>query len=103
MNKLFDFITINLWKLTHRIIIADKIGNHQFYMKKYIPQWWFIWWHNYWREVGYQAIAPETFETMAAAYDFATPYWMPEKKCKLEFYKKQDEINKKLDEANQDF
>lgn len=40
---------------------------------------------------------------MAAAYDFVTPYWMPEKECKLEFYKKQDEINKKLDEANKDF
>ena len=40
---------------------------------------------------------------MAAAYDFVTPYWMPEKECKLEFYRKQDELNKKLDEANKDF
>ena len=71
--------------------------------KIYAPQWWFIWWHYYWYDIGYQAVAPETFDTMAAAYDFVTPYWMPDKECNLEFYKKQDEINRKLDEANKDF
>ena len=70
---------------------------------QYVPQWWLGWWHYYWHDIGYQAIAPETFDTMAAAYDFVTPYWMPEKECKLEFYKKQDELNKKLDDANTDF
>lgn len=70
---------------------------------QYAPQWWFLWWHYYWYDIGYQAVSPETFDTMSAAYDFVTPYWMPEKECKLEFYKKQDEINKKLYNANKDF
>jgi hypothetical protein len=43
------------------------------------------------------------FDTFSAAYDFATPYWMPDKENKLEYYKKKDQILKKLDEANNDF
>lgn len=103
MIKIMDNITVILWRLTHRIKKTNYIRGRQFTTKIYVPQWWFIWWHYYWYDVGYQAVAPKTFKTMSAAYDFATPYWMPEKEGKLEFYKKQDEINKKLDEANTDF
>ena len=103
MIKIIDNITVILWRWTHRIKKTNWIHGHQLTTKIYAPQWWFIWWHYYWYDIGYQAVAPETFDTMAEAYEFMTPHWMPEKECKLEFYKKQDEIDKKLDEANKDF
>lgn len=101
--RFFDWLTIKLYDKTHRIKKTNRIRGHQLTTKIYAPQWWFIWWHYYWYDIGYQAVAPETFDTMAEAYEFMTPHWMPEKECKLEFYKKQDEINRKLDEANTDF
>lgn len=103
MSKSLDNITV-IFGDGHTEL-KGRIGfiGHQLTTKIYAPQWWFIWWHYYWYDIGYQAVAPETFDTMAAAYDFVTPYWMPDKECKLEFYKKQDEINRKLDEANTDF
>lgn len=103
MIKIIDNITVIHWRLTHRIKRTNWIRGHHIGTKTYAPQWWFLWWHYYWYDIGYQAVVPETFDTMSAAYDFVTPYWMPEKECKLEFYKKQDEINKKLAEANTDF
>lgn len=101
--RFIDWLTIKLWDKTHRIKKTNRVRGRQLVKEQYIPQWWFGWWHYYWHDIGYQAIAPETFDTMANAYDFYTPYWIPEKEAKLEFYRKQDEINKKLDEANNDF
>ena len=103
MIKIIDKITVILWRWTHRIKKTNWVRGHQLTTKIYAPQWWFLWWHYYWYVIGYHAVVPETFDTMAAAYDFVTPYWMPDRECKLEFYRKQDEINKKLDEANKDF
>lgn len=102
-DTLSDKIILFIWKNTHRIKKTKKIHGRQMIKTQYVPQWWLGWWHYYWHDIGYQAVSPEMFDTFSAAYDFATPYWMPDKETKLEYYKKKDQILKKLDEANNDF
>lgn len=65
MIKIIDNITVILWRWTHRIKRTNRIRGNQLPTKIYAPQWWFLWWHYYWYDIGYQAVAPETFDTMA--------------------------------------
>lgn len=97
--RLLDYIITKGWQLTHRVQTITEFNNH----KEYVPQWWFLWWHNYWEEKGYQYMVPRYFTTLYEVYDFLIPYWEPGRKGKLEFYKKQDQINKNLEEVKKDF
>ncbi len=36
----------------------------------YYPQWKFLWWHNYYHEIGYGMLGSEHFVSMQTAIDF---------------------------------
>lgn len=97
--KIIDNIITKAWEFTHRVKTISDINCH----KDYLPQWWCVWWHYYWKETGYQYMEPVRFKTLEEVYDYLIPYWQPEKQSILNYYRKQDQINRKLDEVNTDF
>ena len=76
MIKILDNIPVIIWRWTHRIKKTNWIRGHQLTTKIYAPQWWFIWWHYHWREIGYQFMIPVSYDTLEEA-EFMTNKKIP--------------------------
>lgn len=58
-----------LWKKTHRVIYRKVQTPNLCDEYRYVPQWWFLWWHCSWHEIGYQYEVPYSYEDEADAWE----------------------------------
>lgn len=77
---------------------------------RYVPQWWFFWWHCSWHEIGYQYEVPYSYEDEADAWESyyrqlvaLSLMTFEEAQSKLEYYRKNDSIRQKKKELEKDF
>lgn len=106
LRKLLRFI----WEKTHRVKYIKVQTPNLYNEYRYVPQWWFLWWHCSWQEIGYQYEVPIAYDNEADAW--ASHYWQmvalslithEEAKSKLEYYRKNDSIRQKKRELEKDF
>lgn len=57
-------------RLTHRIVYKQVMVHDLYAAWRFVPQWWFLWWHCYWQQIGYDYYIPESFETLKDAQAF---------------------------------
>lgn len=48
----------------------------------WVPQWWFLWWHNHYEEIGYQFTIPLAYT------ESEFEYWVKKDECLHKRYKK---------------
>jgi hypothetical protein len=64
LKNLFKFI----YEKTHRVKYMKVQTSDLSDEFRYVPQWWFIWWHCSWHEIGYQYEVPYSYEDEADAW-----------------------------------
>lgn len=90
-----------IYKLTHRIV-RKRVTTYDLNVDyRWCPQWWFLWWHYEWREIGYQFMIPISYDTKEEA-EFLEDKNIPvEQKTKyLDMKSKQKQ---KISALNRDF
>ena len=106
LKNLFKFI----YEKTHRVKYMKVQTSNLSDEFRYVPQWWFIWWHCYWYEIGYQYEVPYSYENEADAWKHIYTHWVAasimdckEYHIKLDYYRKQDSIRQKKKDLEKDF
>lgn len=59
-----------LIKMTHRIVYKRVMVHDLYSASRFVPQWWFLWWHHYWDPIGPDFYIPHAFETPEEAREF---------------------------------
>lgn len=57
-------------RLTHRIVYERVMVRDLYPAWRFAPQWWFLWWHHYWYDIGPDFYIPRAFETPDEAREF---------------------------------
>lgn len=99
-----------LWKKTHRVKYMRVQTQNLCDEYQFVPQWWFLWWHCSWREIGYQYEVPIAYDNEADAWASyyghcvaLTLMTYEEAQSKIEYYRKNDSIRQKKRELEKDF
>ena len=81
---------------THRIIRKEVKTRDLDNKLRFVPQFWFLWWHCYDDEIGYQYIIPLSFEWKSTAFEYVYPYGYPNRHKIIMELRKNDPMNEKV-------
>lgn len=90
-----------IYKHTHRIVKKKVTTPNLDVGERWCPQWWFIWWHYNWREIGYQFMIPISYESKEEA-EFMLDKTIPWTK-KQKYWDMKSKQKQKINELNRDF